>query len=626
MIDLRDVVEKYPECLENPTKFKNYLIDLYPNQEDQVQIRILSDIMRCGIVEEIKAGKTDSIAITHYRTVIESKYGYSSQLVLECISKWVSAFDPNVSYNSEYINENRTTENSIEDNDVVDLNLTPVEDTPVPTTNQKPNHHRQHGKMAKWIVAVLCLLCLVIIGVLTYNNQIIPEKQYNTAVEQLEQGNYQQAINEFEALNDYKDSADMILETKYKWAESLLADKAYDEAYAKFEEVKGYSDAADKMKDVRYAEAEEYLDKNGYQMAINLLGTLDGYKDSQVKVQEANYLWAEDYLQQGQFEEALTHFEKAGQYKDASARADELYEMMQLHATAVKLNKTSLTIGKGKTAELSATLEPADTTDTITSWTSSNEKVATVDKNGIVTAVDAGTATIEVKTTNGLTAKCEIKVSTPVIAKPNGSQEVSSGIKQEFKNDADVEMKALQVELYEGTNTTVYAYHKTTGYYIAESFSSSNPAVASVNAQKGWVHAESPGTAIITAKCEGGLTGSIEITVLDVTDRNIYYAKTSYNRLLAKLNPGESCSVKKITVAPSTKSVYEISVYIWADITDNNGNTASKTYMYNYRYSSPPYGDIESPAYYDGLGSFYDVTILDGNACSGKNVNIASVI
>lgn len=625
MIDLRNVVEKYPECLENPTKFKNYLIDLYPSQEDQVQIRILSDIMRCGIVEEIKAGKTDSVAITHYRTVIESKYGYSSQLVLECISNWVSAFDPNASCQSEYIDENKTTENSIEENAVVDLDLTSVKKPPVPTTDQSAKH-RQHGTMDKWIIVALCLLFLVITGLLTYKNQIIPERQYNTAVEQLNQGNYQQAIDGFEALNDYKDSADMILETKYKWAESLLADKAYDEAYAKFEEVKDYSDASDKMKDVRYTEAEEYLDKKGYQKAIDLFGMIDGYKDSQAKVQEANYLWAEDYLQQGQFEEALTYFEKAGLYKDAEARANEVYEMMQVHATSVKLSKTSLTINKGKTAELSATLEPADTTDTITSWTSSNEKVATVDKNGIVTAVDAGTATIEVKTTNGLTAKCEVKVSTPVIAKPNGLQEVSSGIKQEFKNDADVEMKALRVELFEGTNTTVYAYHKTTGYYIAESFSSSNPAVASVNAQKGWVHAESPGTAIITAKCEGGLTGSIEITVLDVTDRNIYYAKTSYNRLLAKLNPGESCSVKKISVAPSTKAVDEIFVYIWVDITDNSGNSVSKTYMYRYEYSFPPYGSINSPAYYDGLGSFYDVTILDGNACSGKNVNIASVI
>ena len=412
MIDLRNVVEKYPECLEDSTKFKNYLKDLYPSQEDQVRIRILSDVMNCGIVNEIKSGKTDSISIAHYRTEMENKYGYSSRLVQECISKWISVFDQNASEQRKPIDEEKAIENSIiEDNAVIASGLAVCEEPPVPAADQR-NKQPQNEYGAKWIIGILCLICLVVIFLLTYNFVMRPEKQYNTAVEQLNQGDYQQAIVGFEALDDYKDSADMVLETKYKWAESLLADRAYDEAYAKFEEIKDYSDAADRMKDVRYAEAEEYFEENRYQTAINLFGTLDGYKDSQAKVQEANYLLAEDYLKQEQLEEALTYFEKAGEYKDAMARATEVYEMMQVHATAVKLNKTSLTISKGKTAELSATLEPSDTTDTIVSWTSSNEKVATVDKNGVVTAVDFGNATIEVKTTNELTANCKITVPT----------------------------------------------------------------------------------------------------------------------------------------------------------------------------------------------------------------------
>lgn len=83
----------------------------------------------------------------------------------------------------------------------------------------------------------------------------------------------------------------------------------------------------------------------------------------------------------------------------------------------------------------------------------------------------------------------------------------------------------------------------------------------------------------------------------------------------------ESCGINSPFPLKTTSAQY-----CSAGVDAHNGNTASKTYMYNYRYSSPPYGDIESPAYYDGPGSFYDVTILDGNACSGKNVNIASVI
>lgn len=40
-------------------------------------------------------------------------------------------------------------------------------------------------------------------------------------------------------------------------------------------------------------------------------------------------------------------------------------------------------------------------------WSSSNKKVATVDKNGVVTAVKKGTVTITAKTSGGKKATCK---------------------------------------------------------------------------------------------------------------------------------------------------------------------------------------------------------------------------
>lgn len=285
--------------------------------------------------------------------------------------------------------------------DLLNINL----DAIVEEGQQKAAKKRKKTAVTTAIVAAICLVIAVVYVVI---NVVIPMGQYKDATKLLEQKEFQEAIDGFEALGDYKNSADMVSETKYQWAESLLAEKSYDEAYAKFKEIQDYSDAADRMKDVRYTEADDYLKSCAYLKAIELLERLGDYKDSQTRVLEANYLWAEDYLKQGQLEEALMCFEKAGLYKDAKARADEVYEMMQIHATAVKLSKTSLTINKGKTAELRATLEPADTTDTIVGWTSSDEKVATVDENGVVTATGYGTATIEVKTSNQLSATCKV--------------------------------------------------------------------------------------------------------------------------------------------------------------------------------------------------------------------------
>ena len=78
--------------------------------------------------------------------------------------------------------------------------------------------------------------------------------------------------------------------------------------------------------------------------------------------------------------------------------------------TKVKLNKTgTVKLKKGKTLQLTATVYP-DTAVTTLTWKSSNKKVATVSKDGVVKGLKKGTATITVKTKNGKTATVKIKV------------------------------------------------------------------------------------------------------------------------------------------------------------------------------------------------------------------------
>ena len=92
MIDLKSVVEKYPECLESATKFKSYMMDLYPDNSNKARIRILADIVDCGIALEIKNGKTDSISISNFCNTMENQYGYSTKLVEECVNQFLVAF------------------------------------------------------------------------------------------------------------------------------------------------------------------------------------------------------------------------------------------------------------------------------------------------------------------------------------------------------------------------------------------------------------------------------------------------------------------------------------------------------------------------------------------------------
>lgn len=61
----------------------------------------------------------------------------------------------------------------------------------------------------------------------------------------------------------------------------------------------------------------------------------------------------------------------------------------------ITLNKTEGTLTVGNSVTVTATVTPDNATNATVNWTSSDEKVATVDSNGKVTAVAAGNATIK---------------------------------------------------------------------------------------------------------------------------------------------------------------------------------------------------------------------------------------
>ena len=82
--------------------------------------------------------------------------------------------------------------------------------------------------------------------------------------------------------------------------------------------------------------------------------------------------------------------------------------------TGVTVNPTSATLKVGATTQLTKTIAPANATNQSVTWTSGDTSVATVDGNGLVTAVSAGTTSITVKTADGnFTATCSVTVQQP---------------------------------------------------------------------------------------------------------------------------------------------------------------------------------------------------------------------
>ncbi|WP_437373929.1 Ig-like domain-containing protein, partial [Maribacter litoralis] len=98
---------------------------------------------------------------------------------------------------------------------------------------------------------------------------------------------------------------------------------------------------------------------------------------------------------------------------DGGFTADALIEVVdgEEPVTGVTVSPLSGTVSLGETLQLAADVQPSDAGDSALLWESSDEAVATVDSEGLVTGIGTGTATITVTTVDGgFTADALIEV------------------------------------------------------------------------------------------------------------------------------------------------------------------------------------------------------------------------
>ena len=160
------------------------------------------------------------------------------------------------------------------------------------------------------------------------------------------------------------------------------------------------------------------------------------------------------------------------------------------------------TLNKDATLQLTATVEPSNATNKAVTWSSSDETVATVDKNGLVTAVGGGTATITA-TAGEQSAECQITVNVPVIGvtikAPEGTQGGTTESPAALNVGGTLQLTAT-VTPSNATNNTV-------------TWSSNTPTVATVDSSTGLVTAKAAGTATITARVDATHSATFTITV-----------------------------------------------------------------------------------------------------------------
>ena len=92
-IDLKQLVEQYPEVLADGTKLKAYILDLYP-QCKRGMVNILVAIQQCGIVAEMQTSKNPSaLDMSRWKKVLDDDYGFTGETAETCLQLWCSAFE-----------------------------------------------------------------------------------------------------------------------------------------------------------------------------------------------------------------------------------------------------------------------------------------------------------------------------------------------------------------------------------------------------------------------------------------------------------------------------------------------------------------------------------------------------
>ena len=163
-----------------------------------------------------------------------------------------------------------------------------------------------------------------------------------------------------------------------------------------------------------------------------------------------------------------------------------------VQATGVALGKSSTSLQVGQSETISFSVQPAGASQSVT-WSTGNAAVATVDATGKITAVSPGTAVITATTGNGKTANVTVTVSAAT----------ATGV------TLGKSSTALQV----GQSETIGFTVQPAGAAQSVTWSSSNPAVATVDSATGKITAVSVGSATITAKTANNKTATCTVTV-----------------------------------------------------------------------------------------------------------------
>lgn len=188
----------------------------------------------------------------------------------------------------------------------------------------------------------------------------------------------------------------------------------------------------------------------------------------------------------------------------------------------LSLDRDNADLVVGGELQLNAEVYPAEAAAHKIVWRSSNPEIATVDMQGKVKGIAPGSATVTVRSVNGLEIGCVVNVKM-----------APTSIALNFTHYEIAEQDRMQlIAIVEPTDMT----------YNEVTWSSSNEQVVYVN-EDGIINSYSPGSAIVTARTINGLEATCEVTVVGYDVRLNVLSATLYKgeqlSMIARVTPGK---------------------------------------------------------------------------------------
>ena len=179
------------------------------------------------------------------------------------------------------------------------------------------------AKRGRQLRSILIPLFVVISLLALFVFVIQPSIKYSRATSLLENKDFDGAISAFTALEDYKDSSDMVKKSTYQKGIDLLGNKMFEESSDVFLSLGEYQDSLSMVEEVNYQRAVDLLNANEFDGAVSVFTALGDYKDSSDMVEESKYQKATYLFTNGLYDEAISIFSQLADYNDSNNKVIE---------------------------------------------------------------------------------------------------------------------------------------------------------------------------------------------------------------------------------------------------------------------------------------------------------------